>query len=218
MQSRYLLYIAADGSSRTGEALKIESAKATTAASEMNALRVLTNGPPTSFRLGMLAHDLTMDGPLFHLWDALRLNEAAQTLYSLLKYLDMILPPRGRFVEERPFYLERLAVLLRRDPSGTYPEIEHWLAEAPEDPEAARRHVKLLTSHKGYNLVEINDTTIAVRQDLGPIDLQAERLGERELSPFILTSASKEPSLRLRQLEEKIEALLGNRMPLAERH
>jgi putative sugar O-methyltransferase len=209
MQSRYLLFIAADGASRTDEQRALESSKASAAASEMNALRVLANGPPTSFRLGMLAHDLTMNGPLFHLWNAFRLNESPQTLYDLLNYLDNILPPTDRFVEERPFYVDRLTTLLQRSPPGTHPDIEHWLAEAQATSKTAHRRIALVTSYHGYNLVEIDDTMIAVRQDLGPIDLQSERLGEREFPPYILKADAADPSLRVHQLEQKIEALLG---------
>jgi glycosyl transferase family 2 len=207
MQSRYLLFLAADEPPQPEQMRKTEGERALAAALEMNALRVLTAGPPTSFRLAMLAHDLTMTGPLFHLWNAARLTESAETLFHLVRYLDCLFPPGHRFVEERPFYLQKLRKRLAHEPPGAYPEIERWVQDAQHEPKSRQRNIRLVSSYKGYNLVEIDGAVVALRQDLGPIDLDKERVGERELPPFILRSELSDFPSRIAELEARIEAL-----------
>ena len=207
MQSRYLLFLAADEPRKPKQVRKTEGERALASALEMNALRVLTDGPPTSFRLAMLAHDLTMTGPLFHLWNAARLSESAETLSHLIRYLDALFPPGHQLVEERPLYLQKLRNHLDHEPSAAHREIERWLQDAQHEPKSRQRNIRLVSSYKGYNLVEIDDAAVALRQELGPIDLDKERLGERELPPFILRSELSDVSSRIAELEARIEAL-----------
>jgi hypothetical protein len=207
MQSRYLLFLAADEPRKPKQVRKTEGERALASALEMNALRALTDGPPTSFRLAMLAHDLTMTGPLFHLWNAARLSESAETLFHLIRYLDALFPPAHRFVEERPLYLQKLRNHLDHESSAAHREIERWLQDAQHEPKSRQRNIRLVSSYKGYNLVEIDDAAVALRQDLGPVDLDKERVGERELPPFILRSELSDVSSRIAELEARIEAL-----------
>lgn len=207
MQSRYLLFLAADEPSPPELVRKTESDRALAAALEMNALKVLADGPPTSFRLATLAHDLTMAGPLFHLWNAARLSESTVTLFHLARYLDALFPPANRTVEERPVYLRKLLKHLEYEPAGAHPEIERWLQDAQHAPTFRQRRIRLVSSHKGYNLVEIDEAMVALRQDLGPIDLDNEPIGERELPPFVLRSELPDLSARIADLEARIEAL-----------
>jgi hypothetical protein len=179
MQSRYLLFGARCGPARPRELRRAQSEQAIALAQEMNVWRAYQDGPPTSFRRRMLAHDLTMTGPLFHLWNAVRLEESSASLVALTQYLDSILPPSETLLEERPYYDARLRAL-----AGN--------AAAPESmPPSTRReisgrHVALVASHRAYNLVRIGETLVAVRQDMGPIDFTSEMLGDRDLSPYLL--------------------------------
>ncbi|HZY50005.1 MAG TPA: hypothetical protein VFE64_09525, partial [Devosia sp.] len=131
----------------------------------------------------------------------------AETLFHLVRYLDCLFPPGHRFVEERPFYLQKLRKRLAHEPPGAYPEIERWVQDAQHEPKSRQRNIRLVSSYKGYNLVEIDGTVVALRQDLGPIDLDKERVGERELPPFILRSELSDFPSRMAELEARIEAL-----------
>jgi hypothetical protein len=69
---------------------------------------------------------------------------------------------------------------------------------------AAPARIVLVESSVGpqgrYNIVQIDARYAALAQDLGPVDLALERLGDRDLSPWIFTGDSTEA------LREKVAA------------
>lgn len=209
MQSRYLLFAAFDGPEKDESARCTESAAALSSALATNYLRNLDDSAPLSFRWQLLANDLSMEGPLYQLWNAVRIDECVRTLYHLVRYLDTICPPGNRVVEERAYYLARLEAALDREPPAACLEIRKWLAEKTVAAEYGSRQIRLLLSHRDYNLVQVGAAIIAVRQDLGPVDFSKERLGDRDLSPYILRAekdgASREEAIA--SLRRRIDSL-----------
>jgi len=84
-------------------------------------------------------------------------------------------------------------------------------AQAERDA-AIRRRATLIGSYRGYNFVELDDSMVALRQDLGPVDLRSEKLGDRDLAPFVLRcGAADNPAEALKRvLEQRIDDLLGS--------
>ena len=89
--------------------------------------------------------------------------------------------------------------------------LEELLGEQAERDAAIRGRITLIASYRGYNLVELNDSMVALRQDLGPVDLGSEKLGDRDLAPFILRcEAANDPADLRRVLQRRIDDLLGS--------
>jgi hypothetical protein len=53
---------------------------------------------------------------------------------------------------------------------------------------------------------------VALRQDLGPVDLRSEKLGDRDLAPFVLRcEVTNNPADALKRvLQQRIDDLLGS--------
>jgi len=68
--------------------------------------------------------------------------------------------------------------------------------------ETAIPNVELVEEIGQYNIVKAGDRFIAVAKEVGPLDLFRERVGERELSPLLLTAA--DPGA----LRQKIDQLI----------
>ena len=92
-------------------------------------------------------------------------------------------------------------------------EMTTGLLNAQAERDAAIRHrATLIGSYRGYNFVELDDSMVALRQDLGPVDLRSEKLGDRDLAPFVLRCrAADNPAEALKRvLEQRIDDLLGS--------
>jgi chromosome segregation ATPase len=89
--------------------------------------------------------------------------------------------------------------------------LEELLSAQAERDAAIRSRITLIASYRGYNLVELNDSMVALRQDLGPVDLGSEKLGDRDLAPFVLRcEAANDPADLRRVLQRRIDDLLGS--------
>jgi len=90
--------------------------------------------------------------------------------------------------------------------------LEELLGGQAERDAAIRGRITLIASYRGYNLVELNDSMVALRQDLGPVDLRSERLGDRDLAPFVLRceAAHNPADALIRVLQQRIDDLLGS--------
>lgn len=109
---------------------------------------------------------------------------------------------------------QELAVRDAEPPRGAdRPEmaIEGLPAQAERETAIGHR-VTLVASYRGYNLVELDETVIALRQDLGPVDLRSEKLGDRDLPPFVLRCeiVDQQAEDLLGVLQKRIDALLGS--------
>jgi hypothetical protein len=58
--------------------------------------------------------------------------------------------------------------------------------------QSAVPQVELVEEVRGYNLVKAGERYVAVAKELGPMNLFQERLGERDLPPFLLTASDPE--------------------------
>ena len=90
--------------------------------------------------------------------------------------------------------------------------LEELLGGQAERDAAIRGRITLIASYRGYNLVELDDSMVALRQDLGPVDLRTEKLGDRDLAPFVLRceAATNPADPLIRVLQQRIDDLLGS--------
>jgi radical SAM superfamily enzyme YgiQ (UPF0313 family) len=72
--------------------------------------------------------------------------------------------------------------------------------------------VKLLNEREYYNILKVNERFVALLKSLGEVDLNNERLGERDMPPYaVLTSKSlKELEKKIRDAEDDIKERSGS--------
>ena len=75
--------------------------------------------------------------------------------------------------------------------------------------------IELVESFNGYNVIKVDNNFVAVLQELGNVHLMVERLGERELPPYLLTGDNLE-SIKLKLLTKNIEhySILDTKPPI----
>ena len=133
----------------------------------------------------ILVHDMTTSGTLFKLWEAIRLYPSADVVAMLLRYLRTLLKYEDREFEEVKYYEEMFLTLYN-------PMRDLGLSDLAEDIDQRLRcrgkvgPVILVGESANFNFVRRGERYLAVAKALGPTDLFVERLGERELSPFVL--------------------------------
>lgn len=133
----------------------------------------------------ILVHDMNTSGTLFKLWEAIRLYPSADLVAMLLRYLRTLLKYEEREFEEVKYYEELFLTLYK-------PMHDLGLSKIAEDIDQCvlRRGklgpVNLVGESATFNFVHRGERYLAVAKMLGPTDLFVERLGERELSPFVL--------------------------------
>ncbi len=211
LQSRCLLLAAKDGPVPDDMALERDSVAALEAAAETNSVRLLNSDRPTSYHRAMLRHDVSMEGPLFNLWNSIRLHESVENLALLLQYLGFVFPPAaGLDVEERPYYVERLRRKLETSENDAYPDVRSWLPLFEDAYVKQRRRPEMVESYEGYNLLKTGqDELLAVAQGLGPVDLFTEFLGEREVAPQILRVVTADADAGLAELRQRVDRLVA---------
>ncbi len=143
-------------------------------------------------RDNILVHDMTMTGTLFMLWESMRLNPTVEAVALLLQYMDTLLRYDDVEFEESDYY-ENLFFRLY-DPTR---DIDlQTFAETLQDHRQKRKRantkVELVEAFNGYNLVKVGNRFIAALQAIGHVNLIVERLGERDLPPYLLTGDSLE--------------------------
>jgi hypothetical protein len=57
--------------------------------------------------------------------------------------------------------------------------------------------VELVDEVQAYNVLRAGESFVAVRKDLGPVNLLRERLGERSLAPILFVASSAEEVRRM---------------------
>lgn len=138
-----------------------------------------------TMRENIFVHDMMTSGTLFKLWEAFRLYPSADSVAMLLTYLYTLLKYEDREFEEVKYYEEMFLKLYN-------PVHDLGLWKIAEDINQRLRHrgkfepVKLIGESANFNFVQMGERYLAVAKALGPTDLFVERLGERELSPFVL--------------------------------
>ena len=158
--------------------------------------------PAMTLRDHNLCADLTMDGALFALWDAIRLEKTPQTVVLLLKYLQTLLRRDDREFEEVFYYESLLERLVAGNPdSADRRETVAWISDRRKRRKTAAGTVQLVKAVGAYNIIAAGDRLLALAQSLGPVDLLVERLGERELAPHIVLGNTV-AALEQRILEE----------------
>jgi hypothetical protein len=143
--------------------------------------------PAMTLRDHNLCADLTMDGALFALWDAIRLDRSPQTVELMLQYLATLLRRDDREFEEVFYYEALLERLIADDPAAVNaPAMRAWLEARRKRRATAAGTIRLIKAVGRYNIIAVGDRLIALAQALGPVDLSTERLGTRDLPPHIL--------------------------------
>ena len=143
-------------------------------------------------RDNILVHDMTMTGTLFMLWESMRLNPTVEAVALLLQYMDTLLRYDDAEFEEGNYYENlffRLYDPARDSDLQTFAKALH---DRRQKRARANTKVELVEAFNGYNLVKVDNSFIAVSQAIGDVDLMVERLGERDLPPYLLTGDSLE--------------------------
>jgi putative sugar O-methyltransferase len=157
--------------------------------------------------------DVTMTGTLFKLWESIRLNPTSEAVLVLLRYL-LTLVSREDLAFEETRYYEQLFLKLartegRQDVGGDALDLRQGHASHPV------AQVELVAETQDYNIVSAQlilngpsrDTAstrfYALAKAMGPTNLFLERLGERELAPYILVSDTLEGALASAKQQER---------------
>jgi putative sugar O-methyltransferase len=156
----------------------------------------------------ILAHDLSMDGTLFKLWNILRLHPTADAVETLLRYLDTFFAREDRVFEEQRYYEDLFFGLFngQRDP-----QLEQFAGQVHRRRrlQARRSRLELIDASSCYNFVKTGDGVIAISKAAGSVKLFDERLGERELPPVLFTGESLEAVRNKAMAEEWLAAQPG---------
>jgi hypothetical protein len=171
--------------------------------------RFLEIAPHMTMRENQFVIDGTMTGALFKLWESIRLFPTAETVYVLLRYLECLIHGEAIAFEERQYYDKWFLELVE---GSSDPVLRSYTAKirGPASGQAAR--VGAITTKaetRGYNIVSVerflperSEQYFAVAKSLGPTHLFSERLGDRELAPYLLVSDSMEGAKRLAEIRE----------------
>jgi len=152
-------------------------------------------------RDNILVHDMKMTGTLFMLWESIRLNTTVEAIALLLQYMHTLLRLNDVEFEEHNYYVNlffRLYDPVRDIDLQTFAK---KLQVQLQKRKSANTKVELVQAFNGYNLVKVSSRFIAVLQAIGNVELMVERLGERDLPPFLLTGDSLE-NIKLLLLNE----------------
>ena len=137
----------------------------------------------------ILVHDLGMDGTLFKLWNALRLQPSADGVATLLRYLDTLLAREDRAFEEQRFYEDLFFTLYDAEGYSTLREFASQLKTSMWL-KTDQGSVEVAGETPEFNLLTVKGRFLALGKRLGPTNLFSERLGERELAPLLFLGES----------------------------
>ena len=157
-----------------------------------------------------------MTGTLFKLWESIRLSPSVMALLLMRRYLSLHLYDQDTEFEETRYYDQLLIDLVRARGDDT---AEDMKAAAEEICRMEKRtkitQVSLTGETSAYNLVSADKVGaetvrlhLAVAKSLGPIELFSERIGDRELPPYILAgTTAEEARLAAEQCEREISGI-----------
>jgi putative sugar O-methyltransferase len=153
----------------------------------------------------ILAHDLTIDGTLFKLWNVLRLQPSVEAVETLLRYLDTLLAREGRVFEEQHYYEDLFFSLFDAERDPQFEQLAGQIRRRRKL-QGTHSRLELIDASSCYNFVKTGDGVIAVAKAIGKVNLFDERLGERELSPVLFTGKSLEDARKKALAEESRNA------------
>jgi len=76
------------------------------------------------------------------------------------------------------------------------PSVEETLREPEPAGASPPRRIELVETTGAYNIVRVDDDHVGIARSLGPTDLAAERLGDRDLWPYVLRADSRDGAAR----------------------
>lgn len=166
-------------------------------------------------RDNILVHDMTMTGALFMLWESMRLNQTVEAVALLLQYMDTLLRYDDVEFEESDYYYNLFYKLYDSTRDGDLMKFSEILQDRRKKRKRANVKIELVESFNGYNVIKVDNNFVAVLQELGNVHLMVERLGERELPPYLLTGDNLE-SIKLKLLTKNIEhySILDTKPPI----
>jgi putative sugar O-methyltransferase len=162
--------------------------------------------------------DVTINGPLFKLWESLRLFTTADAVFVLLRYLETLAHNSAWVFEETSYYQQLFLRLADADPRAEFASYAVTLrAKLSSHPISTK--VELVGATADYNIVlatigseaagtHTSKRYYAIDKAIGSVDLFRERLGDRELAPRILIADTYELAVKKARDHEQPEVQL----------
>lgn len=154
--------------------------------------------PAMTMASNTLTPDLSMQGPLFDLWQLIRIDPSPLAYAMMLRYLRTLIRGDKLQFEEEEFYRRNFLESIDKASNVSLVD-EKWIREL--DKKSKPITVELVQPGATHNIVKAGENYIALSLSLGVVNALIDKIGERNLGDIVLVDKDME------SLKERLEQL-----------